>query len=306
MESLADRLAYETRQPSSAAVRPADDNDGPPPNKLSNAALRESLTKIDELYEKSVWAYSGRRRTEALSLIHASQVTHFINSPGFGVGRGGGPAYWTLYQDQRQLPLPMPSGESATKPDASAEDFATRRDDPAQSPVPGEIAARLESLHGEAQVDFADPKGFGYVKDREHVVGFQSHHFRHPLFIPPAEKLGIRKVELVSLLKHEKPMVYLSKNLPQMDELKNAPVRPLDAFEEQSLPALRDGGNLETRADGNRIRMLGAIRAARQCLNCHAVEHGTLLGAFSYELTSEGTSPVRPAAVKPDPVKPAL
>jgi hypothetical protein len=37
-------------------------------------------------------------------------------------------------------------------------------------------------------------------------------------------------------------------------------------------------------ATTNRILMVGAIRAAKQCTSCHAVERGDLLGAFSYEL----------------------
>ena len=50
---------------------------------------------------------------------------------------------------------------------------------------------------------------------------------------------AIRTIELVSLLKHPEPMVYLSDHLPRMDELRGARVRPLDAFERESLPALR-------------------------------------------------------------------
>ena len=36
--------------------------------------------------------------------------------------------------------------------------------------------------------------------------------------------------------------------------------------------------------DGPTLRMLGAIRAANQCVACHAAERGQLLGAFSYTL----------------------
>ena len=34
----------------------------------------------------------------------------------------------------------------------------------------------------------------------------------------------------------------------------------------------------------NRVRMVGAVRATTQCLDCHRVERGALLGAFSYDL----------------------
>jgi hypothetical protein len=82
-------------------------------------------------------------------------------------------------------------------------------------------------------------------------------------------------------------VAYLSKNLPRMDELRNAPTRSLDAFESESLKALQTGEDLQVRHGKNEIRMLGSIRAAKQCLQCHEVERGDLLGAFSYKLKPE-------------------
>ena len=39
-------------------------------------------------------------------------------------------------------------------------------------------------------------------------------------------------------------MLYVSKNLPRMQELRDAPVRPLDDFEKQALRALEQGQEL--------------------------------------------------------------
>ena len=36
--------------------------------------------------------------------------------------------------------------------------------------------------------------------------------------------------------------------------------------------------------DGPAYRMLGSLRAAKQCLDCHTASRGDLLGAFSYAL----------------------
>ena len=44
--------------------------------------------------------------------------------------------------------------------------------------IPRPAASDLESLHIGGVLDFVNPAGFGYVKDREHVAGFQSHQFR--------------------------------------------------------------------------------------------------------------------------------
>jgi hypothetical protein len=40
--------------------------------------------------------------------------------------------------------------------------------------------------------------------------------------------------------------------------------------------------------------MLGSLRAQKQCLECHRVPHGSLLGAFSYELRRD--PPIKVAA----------
>jgi len=74
-----------------------------------------------------------------------------------------------------------------------------------------------EGLHNDAVSDFIHPKGFGYVKDRQRVAGFQSHRFRK---IPEAKEVEVARLELVSLLMHKEPSVYLSDRLPQMDALK--------------------------------------------------------------------------------------
>lgn len=98
------------------------------------------------------------------------------------------------------------------------------------------------------------------------------------------------------MLKHDRPMVYVSKNLPNMNELRDAPVRELDAFEQQALTSLIEGEDLVTDVQPGRIRALGSLRAMRQCLQCHEVERGTLLGAFSYEFLRD--SP--PKKAEPD------
>jgi hypothetical protein len=69
-----------------------------------------------------------------------------------------------------------------------------------------------------------------------------------------------------------------------MEELRDAPTRSLDPFEAEGLEALRGGKDLFVRGTDKQARMLGAIRATRQCLQCHGGDRGDLLGAFSYTL----------------------
>jgi hypothetical protein len=134
-------------------------------------------------------------------------------------------------------------------------------------------------------------KGFGFIEDREHVKGFQAHHFHAmpSLKASPTQtqRWRIQSLELVSLLKHEEPVAYLSKHLPRMDELRDAPTRPLNPFEKSALSKLQKGDDLQTETTTNQIHMLGSIRALNQCLTCHRVQRGDLLGAFSYTLCRE-------------------
>jgi hypothetical protein len=77
-----------------------------------------------------------------------------------------------------------------------------------------------------------------------------------------------------------------------MMALQKAETRPLTKFETRALKSLREGDDLVTEATTEQIRMLGSLRASKQCLACHEVKRGELLGAFSYKLAR---SPVKAA-----------
>jgi hypothetical protein len=137
-------------------------------------------------------------------------------------------------------------------------------------------------LHDDGVLDFLNPKGFGFAKDRQHVAGFQKHGMSK---VPEtSESWSVAHLELVGLVVHEKPVVYVTANLPQMDEVQDAPTRPLDSFELEALGALRDGEDLFFRGSEDKARMVGSIRAVEQCIVCHGGNRGDLLGAFSYGL----------------------
>jgi hypothetical protein len=146
-------------------------------------------------------------------------------------------------------------------------------------------------MHAAGEADFLDRDRMGYVQDRDHVAGFESHRFTAmpQLSIKKTQSASwrITRLELVSLLKHDPPVAYVSKNLPQMDELQSVPTRPLDSFELRSIEQLRSEEDLLIDEAETRIRMVGSLRAGKDCLQCHSVERGELLGAFTYELVPE-------------------
>jgi len=135
--------------------------------------------------------------------------------------------------------------------------------------LPHSFARASNDTHQAGIVDFANPGGFGLVKDRQHVAGFQGHQFSK---VPRSADSWV---------------VYISDHLPSMDELRAAPRRPLDDFETLGLAALRNGDDLFMRQNNEGRRLLGAIRNARRCLECHGGERGDLLGAFSYTFAPE-------------------
>jgi hypothetical protein len=139
-------------------------------------------------------------------------------------------------------------------------------------------------LHDDGVLDFVNPRGFGFVKDRR-VAGFQ----RHGMTKVPSSVAAwvVAHVELVGLVVHEEPVVYVSANLPRMDDVRTVPTRPLDPFESEALDALRGGEEVYARGAGGSARMVGAIRATRQCVVCHGGSRGDLLGAFCYGLRRE-------------------
>ena len=75
------------------------------------------------------------------------------------------------------------------------------------------------------------------------------------------------RLELVSLLKHDTPKVYVAEHLPNMEELRDAETRKLNDFERQSLASLRDGEDVIVQATLNRIHLFGSLRPAKNACN---------------------------------------
>jgi hypothetical protein len=163
---------------------------------------------------------------------------------------------------------------------------------PADFPLSrGEPLSRVEPngehylYHDEGMLGFLYPRGFGYVKDRANVAGFKPHGFRYfDRTVYENRRWSVQHIQLVGILSHEKPVVYLTDKLPSMEQVRQGKTRTLDYFEEAALSALREGEDLFIASKGETARMLGALRATKTCQQCHDAQVGDLLGAFSYTL----------------------
>jgi hypothetical protein len=282
-ESLAPRLAYEQGKASKPSVLSAE--------------AQERLDQRDKVFDRSraskAFAWMNLRRASLVQL-HSSEVEKFVVREGFGLTRmpTPSPTYLEL-PPLPQLALPSgeidpPHGEPIARVPQSAADAAA-----AASNLP--TSNNLSELHVSSESIFLSLDRLGFVRDRQSVAGFGEHAFsRLPRLADsdhgpsePQEHWAVRRMELVSLLKHDKPQVYVSAELPRMDKIENTPVRDLGEFETGALAKLQAGEDVVTRASLNRIEMLGALRAAKSCLECHSVERGQLLGAFSYSLVRD-------------------
>lgn len=253
MQSLEPRLAYETNQREASAPRAG------PNNEAASAFLDETKSMRSQF------------RAAALYRLHEHFEREFADSPGFGVRRHISTRHYVRLPDIESVPL---SAGARGGPSANGASYVHSPARPVDS---------FNDMIHESVIDFAHPETLGYIRDRSHVAGFQPHHFTRMPEVP-SDTWQITRLELVSLLKFDTPAVYLSENLPRMDELAAAPTRPLDDFEVRALKAVRGGQELVTDESPERLRLFGAIRAFKACVKCHHGDEGELLGAFTYEL----------------------
>lgn len=211
-------------------------------------------------------------RAQSLRAIHEDRTHKFFEAMGFGVAR--------------MLRMPEPNPDHFVPPfvpiipqaDEYVPDLVSLGDE-----APADRLTGFGKMHTGVVLDFVNPDGWGYVKSRTQVAGFRPHRFGgSPEMI---DRWAVTRVDLIGLLKHAKPAVYVSDLLPRMDKLKDAPTREVDAFEAEGLRAVRKGDDLFARGTDKDARMVGAIRSVKQCTECHGGQRGDLLGAFSYRLT---------------------
>jgi len=281
--SISDRLAYEER----GVTKPA----------VLAPQIEQRLARAEEADSQS-WG-----RSQFLELLHSRTVGDFVLADGFGEERMGDFPRDDYFHLPPSLPNPVvqPATELIYDP---APDSAFDIADQVGTEVPILLQAPLLKMHEAGILDFVNQDSIGFARDRNHVAGFRSHRFTETprLVFPKGQQTAswrLARLELVSLLKHEAPVAYISKNLPKMDELRDAPTRPLDSFEQQAIDQIRSDADFMIDDTADRIRMVGSLRASKTCLKCHSVQRGALLGALTYELV-----PARPTHKKTAQVNP--
>ncbi len=224
----------------------------------------------------------GLRKTIYFQWLHQSQFQSFINSPGFGVMRLTLPRKEQRFYTPRREPILQPSHSDTSRSHLGIEHPITS---PIEYPV---------KYHHHVLTHFSFPIGWGWERKPGEFLGFMEHQMgmRNPdesqnTYFDPLTSLSkwkLASIELIGLLVHDKTVVYMTENLPRMDEAKTAPKRDPDEFETAGLKAIASGKELYfgRSRDEPILRMIGGIRAVKSCISCHECRNGELLGAFSY------------------------
>lgn len=261
-------IAWSVRMPGHGVL--GDDGSESMVNRLPEPADRAALwpatrdrlwlfeTEIDLFRDKEV-------RRLMLARLHDREVENFVEREGFGVGRVQVP---NPYRHDVPVRLQAPEWPSTDKTTV-VEEPRTKA---------------FGYKHRAVVAEFLHVPGFGLVRDRTQVYGFEPHGFREPSQHLPFGTMTVERVELVGLLLHGEPVTYVTDRLPTMEGVRGFPTRPLDDFEAASLKLLRAGEDLTSGAGPDVTRAFGSIRSTKQCVACHGGERGDLLGAFSYVL----------------------
>jgi hypothetical protein len=188
--------------------------------------------------------------------LHSEAYNRFIYQKGMGMSR--------------MMPMLNVVKREWKMPDWTSEQLAK-----GQSDIVG--AKDMSLIHRSTLSIFAN-SNVGTEKDRNDAYGADSQVKKEHLW-------EIKSLDLVGLVMHETPTVYISEKLPQMKDLAHRPTREMDVFEMEGLEELMAGKDLYIRAKEGTIRVLGPVRAGKACLKCHTdAKDGDMLGAFSYTL----------------------
>lgn len=266
-ESMTGRLQYEVRDDVSETSEPS-----------LGTEVENRLSSFEQ--DRNLFGW----RSFMLRRLHRQTATEFALARGFGMSRMPSVSRGRVELPEVApipLPAPPPPGDDY---DPMKQALPLAQAEAETKMISAPSSEHLVGLHAQGLIDFVDEQAMGYVASREEVAGFQPHQFRQMPRLDEQNEWQVTRLELISLLRHEKPVAYVSDHLPNMERLKGVPTRPLSGFEESALKSLRSDEDVVVDGGVNKIRMLGSLRASKDCLQCHSVRRGELLGAFSYDI----------------------
>jgi hypothetical protein len=243
-----------------AALEPSVDAVVPPPIAIKTSANVEPA----EAPKKTPPQGKSHDRQDAqlafmVQILHSEAYQRFISQPGMGLSR----MIPTISAMPREWKVPQWTSEELAKlkpPVNEAKDLG--------------LIHRLSLKNFGASNTKTDAERWeDYAKDTRNKELKKEYLWE------------IKSLDLVGLVMHETPVVYVSDKIPEMKDIKKKPTREMDVFESEGLEELASGKAIYMRSKDETIRVLGPIHAGKACLKCHGdAKEGDLLGAFSYTL----------------------
>ncbi len=246
-------------------------------------------------------------RASAIRAIHQTAVYHFLVADDFGVGRMRYDPLWVAQDHGKLIDITPPLSRDSTDielSDSTQQETSQQSAQESMAPLSPEVIARFSSAHRSYEQWFVDDSRLGDVRDVNSVAGFLSHAMTTPNTTQETQTrqahapleywdedareirrdFTLRKLQLIGLLYHDKPVAYELDTLPELINAKTAPTRDLSSFETQALGRLVAGDPIHHQRNGQTLQMMGALRNVQSCRECHDGPENQLLGAFSYEL----------------------
>ncbi len=256
--SMQQRLPYEKRPLNNAEMNP----------------LSENWRLFEDQYLNKESKFFSRRYH--LKGLHSKSVESFVKAPGFGVARMfyPNPARTTSLEPQD---VPFNGAFTATN---NWHQTLNRWNE-------NDALVEPDEYHFTHLADFVHPQTYGVELEPDQRIGFVPHafHFQTGNIIYANDQWKLAQLQLISFDRFETPVAYVLDHLPRMDQLADNDVetRPLTEFELSTLETLAEEDNeIHSEIVNDELRAVGAILAVESCLQCHSVDRGTILGAFSY------------------------
>ncbi len=263
--------------------------------KEQDDSIAETIKFNEDVNSKYSEASVPWGRTFSLKRLHDANHERFIRAQGFGMIRM--PFLGTDHLDYAALEDTAFDSRTPNRWNLGIEDdLYLNVSQPLQ---PTDQRTALKQLYS----TFFPEASLGNTLEKGKSVGFEPHGFRQsvgfklvhdtspqtgtsPQTAP--ETYELKKLELISILKHSPSRAYVLDHLPRMDQLSSddAVTRELTLFEQRSMERLIAGETLVVDDSGDTLKMVGALRAIDQCNDCHSSQKHDLLGAFTYEFES--------------------
>lgn len=269
VQQLGPRLRYENKLSNRNSA-----NGSPVHYRLSDHWKDFELTLLTDL---GAWPQA---RNLYLRQVHDKHVENFLKSAGFGVGR------MEVFHTPKSGVLPelenIPFRYADNQRPKSFDEgtyWITPQWKPNDQPI---------DFHFAGLVDFFNTTTFGLKVSSKKTIGFEPHafHFSAEPVMYQADRYLLKRLQLISVRRFDEPRVYVLNHLPRMDQLlaEDVALRTPNTFELQSLTNIEKlNEDVVTDIIDDRLLMVGSIRAVQSCLDCHAANHGELLGAFTYQ-----------------------